>query len=357
MSFSPLRPAEHISLAPYTTIGLGGPARYFLSCRAVGDIQEGLAFARERSLPVLVLSGGSNLVIGDDGFNGVALHLALRGRRFEHEGASVRATFSAGEPWDECVLSAVEQGYAGIECLSGIPGSAGATPIQNVGAYGQEVGERIAEVSALDVLSGARLSFSADACSFGYRTSRFKGNDAGRFIIVEVAFRLTPNGASTIRYPELQRELAAADVGSLAEGREQLMSVRDAVLTLRKKKSMVVDPADPHSRSCGSFFTNPVLTDEEYGQLEQRAHAAGIGERIPHFPGIAGVKVSAAWLVEKAGYPKGFRRGKGGVSDHHSLALVNYGCTAGELLGLAADIEDGVFRKFSIRLRKEPVVI
>jgi UDP-N-acetylmuramate dehydrogenase len=355
MSTSHRLPAERVPLAAYTTIGLGGTARFFLSCSSVAEIQEGLAFARHRSLPVLVLSGGSNIIVRDEGFDGLVLHIGLLGRQFTRAGSSASATFAAGEVWDACVASAVEQGYAGIECLSGIPGSAGATPIQNVGAYGQEVSDSIIAVKALDTQSGGVVSFEPPSCSFGYRGSRFKGKDAGKFIIIEVMFRLIAEGTPVVRYPELQRELASIDLASFPPGRQQLQQLRNAVLSLRKKKSMIVDPHDPHSRSCGSFFMNPVLTGEEFRNLQRRV--ADVADPMPNFPAGAGRKVSAAWLVEQAGFRRGFRRGNAGVSDHHSLALVNYGCTTRELLGLASEIEEGVFARFGVRLQKEPVLV
>ncbi len=341
-------------LAPYTTIGLGGPARFFWEARTEEEVRQALAWARAERLPVHVLGGGSNTVFADEGYPGLVLRVALRGVDFREAGSWVEATVAAGEPWDEFVQSCVERGLAGLECLSGIPGSTGATPIQNVGAYGQEVAEAIQAVMVLDRQTMGTAELSPAACGFAYRRSRFKGSDRGRYVITAVTFRLQPGGRPALRYAELSRTV---DLEGLADGRPALQAVRAAVLALRRAKSMLVDPADPHSRSVGSFFLNPILAPDELAALQDRWQRMGGTAVVPLFPAAEGTKVAAAWLVEQAGFPKGYRRGDVGVSAHHSLALVNYGGTTRDLLALAEEIRAGVRRRFGVELELEPEIV
>jgi len=349
--------ARNIPLAPLTTIGLGGNASHFLSCTSVDDIRTGLIFAEDHRLPVQVLSGGSNIIFRDEGFNGLVMKVDLRGIAFREEGSETTAMVAAGEVWDALVRQAIERGCAGIECLSGIPGSVGATPIQNVGAYGQEVRDTILMVQAFDRRTGEMVEFSNDECEFAYRQSRFKSRDANRFIVTQVTFRLRAEGEPQIRYGELSQLLeSTSGTARLPGGATSLEAVRSAVLTLRRRKSMVVDREDPHSRSCGSFFTNPVLTAGEFSALRARWEPSGGTEDIPAFVTGETVKVSAAWLVEHAGFHKGYRKGGVGVSSHHSLALVNYGGTTTELLRLAEEIASAIEDQFGVRLQREPVV-
>lgn len=346
---------ENVPLALYTTIGLGGPARYFARCSTLEDLREGLNWAAERGLPVQILGGGSNTLFLDEGFSGLVLHLGIQGIAFEADGAAILAIAAAGEDWDRFVWECVERGLSGIESLSGIPGQVGATPIQNVGAYGQEVGDTIAWVRALDRRTLELVDFSGEECGFAYRRSRFKAEDRDRYVVVEVAFRLCPEGWPEVRYPELRSYLERrVDLASLARGAPVLTAVRQAVLALRRSKSMVVDPGDPDSRSLGSFFLNPVLTEEEFAVLSAHFEAP---DSIPVFPTAGGVKVSAAWLVEQAGFCRGFCRGKVGISRRHALALVNRGGTSQELLALAAEIQEEVNRRFGVCLEREPVVV
>lgn len=253
---------EAVPLAPLSTLEVGGPCRRYLRVQDVESAQLGVRWAGERGLPLFVLGGGSNVVFSDAGFDGLVLHVGLRGLELAEDGHLEAA---AGEPWDDVVAAAVAHGLAGIECLSGIPGLVGATPIQNVGAYGQDVAETIVRVSALDRRSGERVTFTGAECGFGYRDSRFKQDDRGRFVILGVTFALRPGGAPAVRYPELARHLEPlGHAPSLAE-------VRAAVIELRRRKSMVIDPADPNRRSVGSFFMNPIVEEgvaEEIG----RAH-------------------------------------------------------------------------------------
>ena len=330
---------EHTPLAPLTTMGLGGPARYLADCVSLDEMRACLTWAAAEGLPVQVLGGGSNVLFADAGYSGLVLKVGLSGVVFN--GATVEV--AAGEDWDGFVQCCVERGLAGVECLSGIPGSVGATPIQNVGAYGQEVKDTIVEVRALDRQTLEEIAFAPSECGFAYRQSRFKGADRDRFIVASVTYRLDDSGQPQIRYPELRRHVNDAH--------PTLAIVRDAVLGLRRSKSMVIDPQDPNSRSVGSFFLNPVIDAEAFAVLKDRYPS------VPHFPDSAGVKVPAAWLVEQAGFHKGLQRGDVGISERHALALVNRGGTTREVLALAGEIRDAVEQTFGIRLEREPVLV
>jgi len=332
-----------VPLAPMTTIGLGGRARWLARCSDAGELRDALSFAAREGLPVQVFSGGSNIIFADEGFEGVAVNVGLRGIRSEESSGEIRLAAGAGEPWDGVVALAVEKGWGGIECLSGIPGSTGGTPVQNVGAYGQEVAETLTSVRALDRVTLAEREFTREECAFGYRESRFKREDADRYIITEVTFLLGKNRKPEIRYAELRKEIDARG-GDLS-----LRAVRGAVIGLRRKKSMVVDPSDGNSRSVGSFFTNPVVSKEFF---ESRLKETP----VPTYPAPGGVKLSAAWLVEHAGFPRGFTKNGAGISDNHALAIVNRGGKTADVLALASEIEKGVEMKYGVRLRREAVV-
>lgn len=329
---------ENIALASLTTMGLGGPARYFAECTTLPDMRTCLMWALGEGLPVQVIGGGSNVLFPDEGYRGLVLKMGFTGMTFSGDTVEV----AAGEDWDGFVQCCVERGLAGVECLSGIPGSVGGTPIQNVGAYGQEVKDTIVEVRALDRLTLSEISFAPAECGFAYRQSRFKGANGKRFIVTSVTYRLDPSGQPQIRYPELRRHLTDAQ--------PTLAAVRDAVLGLRRSKSMVIDPQDPNARSVGSFFLNPVISAAAFAALQDRYPS------IPHFPDAAGVKVPAAWLVEQAGFHKGLQRGGVGISERHALALVNRGGTTRQVLALAGEIRDAVEQTFGIRLVQEPVL-
>ncbi len=344
-----------VSLAPLTNLELGGTARYFLDVEDTETAIEAIRWARRHDLPLAVIAGGSNLVVADGGWPGLVLRVAMRGMALEHEGDVVRVTAAAGEPWDELVTGCVGDGLAGIECLAGIPGSVGATPIQNVGAYGQEVSGVVENVQALDLMSLEVRSFSSDECGFGYRTSSFR-ETPGRFLVLEVTFRLLRGGTPTVIYRELERALGARRAApTVAE-------VRDTVLELRRAKSMVFDETDPNRRSVGSFFVNPVLDAASLAALEEDARGSGallLDENLPSFPTVNGrFKVPAAWLIEHAGFARGLRRGSVGISDAHALALVHHGGgTSAELVALARDIREGVRQRFAIELQPEPVFL
>jgi UDP-N-acetylmuramate dehydrogenase len=329
-------------LAPLTTLRLGGPAARMVEARSEGELAEAVRSAYE---PLLVLAGGSNVVIADEGFPGTVVRVLTRG--VERDGA--RLEVQAGEPWDTLVERCVADGLAGFECLSGIPGSVGATPIQNVGAYGQEVAETVESVRVLDRASGQVIEMSAQECGFGYRSSVFKYRD--RHVVLAVTFRLREDGRSgPLRYAELARTLGVP-VGAGAP----LADVREAVLGLRRGKGMVIDPDDPDSVSAGSFFTNPILEPHEFARLQARAGEAS----PPAFPEPDGrIKSSAAWLIERSGFPKGYGEGRVGISTKHTLALVNRGeASTRELMALAHEIAAGVHDRFGVALHPEPVLV
>jgi UDP-N-acetylmuramate dehydrogenase len=349
-----LRIRKDVPLAPLTTLGVGGAARFFAVVKDEARLAEALAFARRAGVPVFALGGGSNLVVSDGGFAGMVVKMAIPGIEPDAERPG-RVSVGAGVEWDEFVRYCVRRGLAGVEALSGIPGSVGGAPVQNIGAYGQEVGDAIACVYACDVATGEVVRLGRRACAFGYRSSVFNGGGRGRRIVTRVVFDLAPGGAPVLGYAELQRLFAQRPAPTLRQ-------VREAVLGLRKAKGMLRDPDDPDSRSAGSFFKNPVIAPGEFGALEEDARRRGVlapQEAVPHFaaPG-GGVKLSAAWLIEHAGFHKGHRRGRAGISRKHALALVNGGgATAGEVLGLARAIQAGVRAAFGVELDIEPVVV
>lgn len=353
----PVAPRENVSLAPFTTLGVGGAARFYTRAEDGAALASALEWAEARGLPVLVLGGGSNLVLSDEGHPGLAIHLAMRGVAARPSGEGMDVTAAAGEQWDALVAFAADKGWAGIECLSGIPGLVGATPIQNVGAYGQDVSETIVAVEAMDVRSRARVVFDREACRFGYRMSRFKSDDRGRFVVIGVTFRLRPGGAPAVKYAELSRHFAEKGISS-----PTLPQTRQAVLEVRRRKSMVLDPADPNARSVGSFFMNPVIAESEFDTLATRIVGDGVAasrDDVPHYPGGPGrVKLSAAWLIERAGFQRGYQRGPAGLSEKHTLAIVNRGgATAADIVALAREVRDGVRDRFGISLHPEPVFV
>jgi len=349
--------SEHVPLAPLTTLRLGGPARWLAECRDDADVLEALVFAAERALPVFVLGGGSNVVVADAGFPGLVIRMAIGGTEWRPAvSGSVSVTAGAGVAWDDLVSEAAARGLQGVECLSGIPGTVGGTPIQNVGAYGQEVAATLVEVEAIDRASHQRLVFPAAECRFGYRTSRFKREDADRYVVLAATFRLREGAPPVVRYAELEAAVAAAGGLDGLGPADALLRVRGAVLGVRRGKAMLADPADPNARSAGSFFTNPVVTAEEFAEISRRWSASG-GGAVPGHPDAGGVKVPAAWLIERAGFPKGTRSGGAAVSAKHALALVSAGGTTADLLALATEIERAVRERFGIRLEREPVVV
>ena len=339
----------NVPLAPRTTIGLGGSASYYVDAVTDEDLLEALDFAREKRLLIRILGGGSNVIFADAGFKGIVIHIYSRGVERLRESKEPLFRVRSGHPWDEFVAWSVEQNWAGVECLSGIPGSTGGVPVQNVGAYGQEASDTLVSVRAYDIRAQLFAEIPAAKCEFGYRTSRFKHRDAGRFIITDVTFRLkdTP---STPRYPELIRAMESQ--ASLAGA----AALRAAVLGLRQGKSMVYSPSDPDSKSCGSFFTNPVLSETAYAELCEKLKARSID--LPQaYPQNGAVKVPAAFLIEKAGFVKGYESNGAGISTKHALALVNRGCTSSALMELAKQIQSEVRDRFGVSLEMEPEYI
>ncbi|MFC0864087.1 UDP-N-acetylmuramate dehydrogenase [Sphaerimonospora cavernae] len=344
-----------VRLAPYTTLRLGGPARAFSEARSPEEIVGIVAEADREGEAVLVLGGGSNLVVSDDGFDGLAVHVSSEGvdvrADADGNGERVVVTAQAGEDWDALAARCVAEGWSGIECLSGIPGRVGSTPIQNVGAYGQEVAQTITEVRVYDRMTGQTRDLSPAECGFAYRHSAFK-DDQGRHVVLAVTYVLHRSDMSgPIAYKELAVRLGVG----LGE-RVPLAEARAAVLDLRRGKGMVLDPADPDTRSAGSFFTNPVLTAEQAADLELRAPGHPRWE-MPD--GSGSVKVPAAWLIENAGFPKGYEKGAVRISTKHTLALTNpTGAAAtSDLLALAGEVRDGVYEKFGVLLVNEPVMV
>jgi UDP-N-acetylmuramate dehydrogenase len=338
---------EFAPLGPRTTMGVGGAARYLVDAHSESDVLEALSWAKQRALPVRVLGGGSNLVVADDGFDGLVLAMVMRGLACSSPRGDARLTAQGGEPWDNVVAHAVARGLAGLEGLSGIPGCAGATPIQNVGAYGQEVAETIESVRAIDRETQRAVELSANDCGFAYRDSFFKSEAPERFVVTEVRFALTERAPAAVRYPDLRREVErrALAMPTLAE-------VRDCVLAVRQEKSMLLDVSDVNGRSCGSFFLNPIVSASDV----ERVRAVAGEVAVPSYPQPDGrVKLAAGWLIEQSGFAKGLRDGNVGLSTKHALAIVAHdGATAAEVARLSQRIRDGVRARFGVELSPEP---
>jgi UDP-N-acetylmuramate dehydrogenase len=345
---------ENIPLAPFTTFGIGGPARWFAEAAGEDEIAEAAAWARDRRLPLFVLGGGTNLLVSDAGFDGLVLRIALRGLFLDSEEPGLLRA-AAGEPWEDCVQRSLEISWAGLECLSGIPGTVGGTPVQNVGAYGQEVASVIERVRVFDLGERAFRELTAAECGFSYRRSRFNTTDRDRFIVTRVDYRLTPGGAPALRYPELERAVEAAHPGGTAS----LAEVAEIVRRIRRSKGMLIVEGDPDCRSAGSFFKNPVVPEPLFREIAARS-----AEAVPHFPAEPGpggelhVKLPAAWLIEQAGFAKGYGQGAAAISSRHTLALTNRGgAQAEEILALAGNIAAAVEQRFGVHLEMEPVKV
>jgi len=334
-----------LRLADLTTLRLGGPTARMQSASSLSELVAVVRAADAASDRVLLLGGGSNLVVADEGWPGVTVLIRGPSVSVRRDGPAVLLRVSAGTDWDTLVAQAADEGWAGIESLSGIPGLTGATPVQNVGAYGQDVSQTITDVTVWDRAAGRIAVLSAADCGFGYRTSAFKHSD--RYVVLEVGFRLPASGRSgPIRYAELTRVLGASDAVPLAD-------VRAAVLELRRGKGMVLDPADHDTWSVGSFFTNPILSAAEVAAFDTLA-----GSAYPSWPDPLGRKLSAAWLIEQAGFGKGYGNGPVRVSTKHTLALTNRGgAHTSDLLTLAREIRDGVRARFGVQMRAEPRLV
>jgi UDP-N-acetylmuramate dehydrogenase len=354
---------DNVPLAPLTTMGVGGKARYWASCGTVDELRAALEWARLRAQPVQVLGGGSNTIFADGTYPGLVLKIELKGIE-QSAGAvdgEITMKVAAGEHWDDFVAHCVAVHLSGIECLSGIPGLVGATPIQNVGAYGQEVAQTITAVQALDRDSLEPVSFTNQDCCFSYRSSRFKRADRGRFIITQVSFQLRRGVRPALTYPELRDRMAGhSGYDQLEAGAAASTAVRDAVIALRRAKSMVLDPGDPNARSAGSYFLNPIILGPVMDAVDERWKATAVDpdSAIPRFEESGGrKKIPAAWLVENSGFGKGFRFGEAGISQHHALAIVAYGSRAAAVVRLGEMIQEAVEKRFGIILETEPVLV
>lgn len=341
---------EYVSLAPYTTLRIGGRARFFARATEVDHVAAALRFASNKDLPLFVLGGGSNILVSDGEFRGVVLHIALQGKRVQPErdgqpADTVIMNAAAGEDWDGFVKYCVGWNLAGIECLSGIPGFVGGTPIQNVGAYGQEVSETIVDVSGYDRETDTIRKLLTADCGFSYRSSIFNTTERERFVVLGVNFQLQRGGVPKLAYRDLQEHFG--------ERTPTLAEVREAVLKIRRSKSMVIDAADRNSRSVGSFFKNPIIDKQAFDSMTARF------ENVPSFAfDDAHVKIPAAWLIDNAGFHKGYERGNAGISANHALALINLGgATAADIIGLKDEIQAAVEAKFGITLVPEPIFV
>jgi UDP-N-acetylmuramate dehydrogenase len=345
-----MTPQTDVALAPLCTLGVGGPARWFVDAGNESTITAALAWAESAGATVQILGGGSNVVIADEGIDGLVIRIDVRGvDQVQRDGRTVHAV-GAGEPWDEFVAATVRDDRAGLECLSGIPGLAGGTPVQNVGAYGQDVSGSIVRVRIIDRASREALWLTNAECQFGYRSSRFKREDADRYIVTAVEFGLTDGGAPTVQYADVVTFLRES-------GNEQpsLADVRSAVLTIRRRKGMVIEPGHAAVRSCGSFFVNPVVTRERL----QRVRLVTDVATVPFYDVDAAlVKIPAAFLIERAGFPRGTTAGPVGISPYQAQAIINLGgASARDVLALAVAVKRAVWDVFGISIVPEPVFL
>jgi UDP-N-acetylmuramate dehydrogenase len=345
---------ENIPLAPLTTFQVGGPARYFVEAHSEHEVSEAVAYALARKLPLFVLGGGSNLVVSDDGWPGLVLKVSLPGVEFEGDLHKMLFHAGAGENWDSLVALAVSKNCGGIECLSGIPGTVGGTPVQNVGAYGQEVSETITRVRALEIATGKVVDMSNSDCGFSYRTSIFNTTRRDQYIVLEVSYRLHRNGGPKIEYADVKNFFAAANVE-----KPTLQQVRDAVRSIRQSKAMLLVEGDEDCRSAGSFFKNPIVSPADADRIQSLAQKRAPGKAMPRYPAPDGqVKLAAAWLVEQSGFAKGYSLGLVGISRKHTLAIVNRGgATAKDILVLKDAIQKKVFDLWGVTLQPEPVFV
>jgi UDP-N-acetylmuramate dehydrogenase len=338
-----------------TTLQVGGPARYFFVARTEAEVGTAVAYALACKLPLLVLGGGSNLVVADAGWPGLVLKIAVPGVAFESDSNKTYFSAGAGENWDDFVAFTVSKDCAGLECMSGIPGTVGGTPVQNVGAYGQEVSQTIATVRVLEIATGKIRELANADCGFAYRTSIFNGDQRGKCIVLEVAFRLERGQPPGIEYGDLKRFFAKMP----ADHPPSLRQVRDAVRSIRRTKAMLLVGGDEDCRSAGSFFKNPVISKEEAGRIQAAAQNRFPDKTLPCYPAPGGqVKLAAAWLVEQAGFHKGYSTGPVGISNKHALAIVNRGgATASDIVDLKNQIQAKVRDVWGVELHPEPVFV
>ena len=342
-------------MAPLTTFQVGGPARYFVDAHTEAEVMEAVTRAQERHWPLFVLGGGSNLVISDDGWPGLVLRISLPGLRTGNDGANTVFSAGAGETWDGLVALTVSKKCAGLECLSGIPGTVGGTPVQNVGAYGQEVSQTISQVRVLEISTGRVLDWSNADCGFAYRTSKLNTSLRGQHIVLEVTYKLRQDGLPTVEYADVKKFFPGASAG----GHPTLQQVRDAVRKIRQSKAMLLVQDDEDRRSAGSFFKNPIVSHAEAQRVQALAKQRLPDRILPQYPGEDGqVKLPAAWLVEQSGFNKGYSRGPVGISRKHSLAIVNRGgATAADIVVLKEEVQKTVFDVWGISLQPEPVFV
>jgi UDP-N-acetylmuramate dehydrogenase len=340
-----------VPLAPLTTLKVGGLAQHFVEAKSIAEVTEAVAFAHSKNLPLFVLGGGSNLVISDAGWPGLVLKIAIPGIAEREENGTIHFQVGAGEEWDSFVARAVARNCAGVECLSGIPGSVGGTPVQNVGAYGQEVADTIESVRALDLRDGQQREMSQADCGFKYRTSIFNTTERGRYVILQVTYALKLGGAAHIAYADLKKHFYGWDEAPT------LADTREAVRRIRASKGMLITPGDADCRSAGSFFKNPVLSADQYADLTKRAAEKKL--QVPSYPALdAQRKVSAAWLVEHSGFNRGYSSGRVGISHKHALAIVNRDhATAADVLSLKDHIQERVQDIWGLHLDPEPVFV
>ncbi len=338
---------ENVPLAELTTFKIGGKARFFVRAKSETEIIEALEFAEQNSLDIFILGGGSNILIADEGFDGLVLQIALKGiSTFAEKDGTIYVTANAGEDWDEFVKICVEKNLAGIECLSGIPGFVGGTPVQNVGAYGQEVSETIVSVRCFDRRAKEIKELTNAECGFAYRTSVFNTTRKNQYIVLAVTYALELNGEAKIVYADLKNYFG--------DKKPTLTETRNAVLKIRSAKSMVIDAADINTKSAGSFFKNPIVSKEKFAEM-----CALFGDKIPSYA-VDGetVKIPAAWLIEESGFQKGYVKGNVGLSTRHTLAIVNLGSAAAkDVLALKAEIQARVKKQFSVELKPEPIFV
>jgi UDP-N-acetylmuramate dehydrogenase len=348
-----LNTQENIPLAPLTTFNVGGPARYFIDAHSEHEVAEAVALAFARKLPLFVLGGGSNLLVSDNGWPGLVLKVSLAGIEFEGDRLKMLFHAGAGENWDELVALAVSKNCGGIECLSGIPGTVGGTPVQNVGAYGQEVSETITRVHALEIATGQTVELTNADCGFSYRSSVFNTTRRDQYIVLGVSYLLHRNCEPKIKYADLKKFFAANS------DKPTLQQVRDAVRSIRQSKAMLLVNGDEDYRSAGSFFKNPIVSPAEADRVQKLAETRTPGKTLPRFPAANGqVKLAAAWLVEQSGFHKGYSLGPVGISRKHTLAIVNRSnATAKDILALKDVIEKKVFDTWGVSLQPEPVFL
>lgn len=345
---------ENIPLAPLTTFQVGGPARYFVEAHDEADVKHAVSLSAERRWPLFVLGGGSNLVIAEAGWPGLVLKIAVSGVNSQASDGGTLFSVAAGEGWDDFVALTVRENCAGLECLSGIPGTVGGTPVQNVGAYGQEVSDTITRVRVLEISSGRIREIDHDDCGFTYRSSMFNTTRRGDFIVLEVTYRLAQGGEPTVQYADLKKYFSERPGVS-----PTLQHVRDAVRSIRQSKAMLLVAGDEDCRSAGSFFKNPIVAAAEADRVREKAASLTPDKTMPLYPAENGmVKLSAAWLVEQAGFHKGYTSGRVGISRKHSLAIVNRGgATAADIVAFKDEVQRRILDVWGVELHPEPVFV